>query len=129
MLELVYNSNSITDLEEDDLLAIQNISGDTNSKIGITGCLFYDKSEFVGIMEGKVENVEQLFLKIESDNRHGDISILAKGPIAERQFGEWGMISVIDPVGSVNKADHDLLVANILGLARLAEKDTHGSKV
>tara|TARA_R110001606_G_scaffold274968_2_gene423315 strand:+ start:699 stop:1124 length:426 start_codon:yes stop_codon:yes gene_type:complete len=129
MLELVFNSNSIKELEKDNLVAIQNISGVTNSKIGITGCLFYYKNEFVGILEGKVENVEQLFVKIESDNRHRDISILAKGPIGERQFEDWGMISVTDPVGSVIKTDHDLLVENILALARLAAKGTYGSKV
>jgi len=129
MIELVYHSISTTNLDKDDLLAIQKISEDTNSKIGITGLLLYHKNEFVGILEGNEENVKELYSKIETDNRHKNILILAEGTLRERQFGQWKMISVMDFGALAVKADNDLLVENILGLAQLEEKRTNGSRL
>lgn len=64
MFELVYNSIASTTLKEEDLLAIQKISEDANSKSGITGCLFYRGNQFLGILEGgKQGNREEAFLK------------------------------------------------------------------
>ena len=129
MLELVYHSISTTNLDKDDLLAIQKISEDANSKNGITGFLFYHKNEFVGILEGNEESVKELFSKIERNDKHRNISILVQEAIDERQFTQWNMISVMDPKVSPVNADHGLLVDNVIGLAQLEEKRTHGSRL
>ena len=50
MFELVCSLIALSNLDEDDLLAIQYTSGDANSEIDITGCLFYHGNEYVGFL-------------------------------------------------------------------------------
>lgn|SRR5680860_80192 len=129
MFELVFNSFASANIDKDDLLVVQKISGNTGSKIDITGCLFYHGNQFVGILEGSEENVKEYFSKIERDNKDRNISVLAKGPTKERQFDQWNMISAKGPKNGVVGPRDGLLVQNVLGLAQLTEKRTYESRV
>lgn len=129
MFELVYTYIVATTLKEEDILDIQKISREANKKIDITGCLFYRGNQFVGILEGSKKNVKKLFSKIGRNHNHTDISIVAKGPIMERQFDQWNMISAMGPKNGTVGSDDGLQVMNILGLAQLSEKHTYGSRV
>ncbi|MCK5443153.1 MAG: BLUF domain-containing protein [Maribacter sp.] len=129
MYELAYSSKTPTNLTQVDLSAIQNISGETNLILGITGCLFFHEGDFVGILEGNEKTVKKLFAKIRGDHRHDQIAVLAKGPIEKRQFSQWNMMSCTKGERTPDNAYYNLSVWNILSLSELTEKNTHGSQI
>ena len=57
----------------------------------ITGMLLYMDGTFMQTLEGPAIAVQTLMEKIKSDPRHGDLTILMKGPIWDRSFGTWSM--------------------------------------
>ncbi|TPW26141.1 BLUF domain-containing protein [Pararhizobium mangrovi] len=62
-----------------------------NDKDGITGALLFNAGCFAQVLEGPLDAVERTFERIQQDERHGDVSLLALEPIAERAFGSWAM--------------------------------------
>ncbi len=57
-----------------------------NPPVGITGALMFNAGCFAQVLEGKREVLESTFERIQQDPRHGDVSLLAFEPIAERAF-------------------------------------------
>jgi len=63
-----------------------------NSAQGITGLLIYGRGEFVQLLEGPREAVQQVFNEIISrDQRHGGVSLVWEQAVAQRSFAEWWM--------------------------------------
>ena len=62
-----------------------------NAPIGVTGALMFNAGCFAQVLEGKREILESTFERIQQDSRHGDVSLLAFEPIADRAFGNWSM--------------------------------------
>ena len=91
MLSLIYVSTSIKLLTEYELLDILKISRENNLRRDITGMLLYKGGNFMQVLEGPDEVVNNLFEKIKLDQRHKDVSIISKEQIAARQFSDWGM--------------------------------------
>ncbi|RFC61967.1 BLUF domain-containing protein, partial [Fulvimarina endophytica] len=52
------------------------------------------------VLEGPLANVEAAFERIQQDDRHGDVSLLALDPIETRSFPNWAM-------GFVGTSDRD----------------------
>jgi len=129
MFELTFSSEAVRDLDRSTLSYIQKKSVEANSKMGVTGCLFFHKNKFMGILEGREEEVEKLFAKIKKDNNHKNISVLAKEQIMDRQFKHWNMISCMKEEKRQGKADYHLSVENTLALIEFAEKRNYGSRV
>ncbi len=129
MLELTFSSDAVTDLDRTSLSNIQKKSVDANSKMGVTGLLFFHRNEFVGILEGMDGEVEKRFAKFKMDKNHKNISVLAKGQIMHRHFEHWHLISCIKEKKGPGHADYQLFIKNILALARLDEKRTYGSRM
>jgi hypothetical protein len=53
--------------------------------------LLYKGGNFLQVLEGPEEGVLRLYQKISRDPRHGDVMLLTKEPIQERQFPDWSM--------------------------------------
>ncbi|WP_322514859.1 BLUF domain-containing protein [Rhodopseudomonas palustris] len=62
-----------------------------NPRLGITGALAIGRGVFAQLLEGPRHAVEMVFEKIQRDERHGDVQVLAFGPVAERAFPHWPM--------------------------------------
>jgi hypothetical protein len=62
-----------------------------NPRLGITGALFFDGQQYLQVLEGNSEHVDQLFLKISNDPRHEDVELLAREKISARLFTDWSM--------------------------------------
>ena len=62
-----------------------------NSRVGVTGALMFNSGCFAQVLEGPREAVEAVFERIQQDERHGDVSLLAFGPVADRAFETWSM--------------------------------------
>ena len=70
---------------------ILDASRRNNAPVGITGALMFNAGCFAQVLEGRREVLESTFERIQQDDRHGDVSLLAFEAIEVRTFGEWSM--------------------------------------
>jgi hypothetical protein len=91
MIFLIYASSATQEMTESELLNILNKARENNTKLGITGMLLYHENNFLQVLEGEAEEVENLYQKILLDPRHTQISAIIKRPIVKREFGDWKM--------------------------------------
>ena len=95
MYRLVYYSRNLTASDEvmfapnvEEILAKSRVN---NQRDGITGALLFNAGCFAQVLEGPLEQVEGAFERIQQDERHGDVSLLALEPIDHRSFPNWAM--------------------------------------
>ena len=92
---LVYYSRNL--IASDEAMFASNVekilakSRDNNQRDGITGALLFNAGCFAQVLEGALEQVEAAFERIQQDERHGDVSLLALEPIDHRSFPNWAM--------------------------------------
>ncbi len=91
MKYLIYVSFATIHFSDEDLKILLGSSRENNMKLGITGMLLYAEGNFIQVIEGEGAAIDALYSKITKDDRHRSFSILMKGEIKERNFGEWSM--------------------------------------
>ena len=95
---LVYYSRNKMEGSPDFVLrevrGILYISRINNGRVGVTGALLFNSGCFAQVLEGNQEAVETTFERIQRDERHGDVSLLSFGAVAERSFTNWSMAFV-----------------------------------
>lgn len=57
----------------------------------VTGFLFFDKHNFLQILEGNGLSVNTIFERIQADVRHEDVTVIARSRIVGRRFPVWAM--------------------------------------
>ena len=63
-----------------------------NNALGVTGMLVFHDGTFLRALEGENRAVNEVFASIQNDPRHGDLTVVHRGPGPEqRLFGEWSM--------------------------------------
>lgn len=80
------------------LAGILSVSRTRNAQSDITGALICRPDIYLQLLEGPVGKVETLFDKIEQDDRHVEVRVLVRAPIADRLFPQWAMLH--DPARS-----------------------------
>ena len=65
-----------------------------NSLIGVTGALIFNAGIFAQVLEGARHDVEVTFERIQRDERHGDVQVLAFEEVQSRGFPSWSMAFV-----------------------------------
>ena len=73
------------------ITSILSTSRANNSKVGVTGALMFNAGCFAQVLEGPQSAVEEVFERIQQDERHGDVSLLAFEPVQVRAFEAWSM--------------------------------------
>lgn len=95
LLRAVYCSENRIDRSERKLVeaidAILTQSQSNNQKCGITGALVFNRGVFGQVLEGSAEAIEETFERIQSDDRHGNVTVLDFSPLEERSFRDWSM--------------------------------------
>jgi hypothetical protein len=93
LVELLYCSVSVEpDLTNADLDRILVSARRRNLAQDITGMMIYHQGEFVQILEGRKESIENVYEKfICPDTRHTAINKVLENTITHRSFGEWSM--------------------------------------
>nr|WP_316653560.1 BLUF domain-containing protein [uncultured Gellertiella sp.] len=89
-----YSRNLVSDDETGFAAEIDSILASArrnNPSRGITGALLFNAGCFAQILEGTLDAIEATFERIQQDERHGDVSLLALQPIAARSFPNWAM--------------------------------------
>ena len=74
-----------------ELAAILSASRRNNEKVGVTGALLFNAGCFGQVLEGPRDAVEEVFERIQQDDRHGEVSLLAFAPVPSRAFPNWSM--------------------------------------
>lgn len=91
MFRIMYVSQATRALERPELAALHARARANNRRSGITGMLIYKDGCFVQVLEGEEAVVKHLFAIIQRDTRHREVSLLAEGPLARREFADWSM--------------------------------------
>jgi hypothetical protein len=93
LVELLYNSASVRyPLNNVDLDHILASARRRNVAEKITGMLLYYRGEFVQILEGEKQSVENMYEKfIGPDLRHTALNKVHQNTISHRSFSEWSM--------------------------------------
>lgn len=89
-----YSRNRITGGADELAAGIRSIlatSRANNAKVQVTGALMFNAGCFAQVLEGPQDGVESVFERIQQDERHGDVSLLAFEPVEARAFEAWSM--------------------------------------
>lgn len=100
--QLLYRSRANIEVSPLILACIGHVADERNARLGITGLLCHRDGMFVQALEGPRAAIDSLMAWIAADLRHGDVEILGRRELAEREFGTWSMAIVC--------ADDDLAV-------------------
>lgn len=122
MIELVVNSRASSNLDIQEIEDISNKSYKFNTENNITGCLLYHNHQFLHILEGEEDVIEQLLARVNLDKRHCDMIILMRGNKKERSFNKWNLA-----YGSIN--ENDLFVKNFIAFSNIAQKPTKATEL
>jgi hypothetical protein len=71
--------------------SILTASQRNNPRLQLTGALIFNGGVFAQVLEGPNGSVEATFEKIQQDQRHGDVQVLAFDRADDRVFEKWSM--------------------------------------
>lgn len=71
--------------------AILSVARAKNASLGVTGALIFNDGFFGQVLEGPLKAVEEVFEKIQIDERHCDVVVLDLKPVTQRGFPHWSM--------------------------------------
>lgn len=81
----------------DDVLTVSQLN---NERRGVTGALVIDGDRIVQVLEGVPEVLDPLYDLISRDPRHRDLTVLLRRSVETRQFPNWSMAWILEPLGS-----------------------------
>ena len=88
---LIYKSTSTEPVNPMMVKSIEEQSRDYNRCLEVTGILVASQSEFLQVLEGRIEAVNQVYNKILRDKRHVDVTLLSYDLVEGRAFEDWSM--------------------------------------
>lgn len=93
ILQIAYLSKRKHDVTDEDIVdGIVLPSLAKNRSLGITGCLWFDRTHFFQVLEGTPEAIENLFAVIATDDRHESVDrILTEDTGGVRRFERFGL--------------------------------------
>lgn len=91
MHHIIYMSQAVLPLSEQDLTTLLQHARYSNEQQQITGALLYQYGRFLQLMEGEEADVVALYERIVRDSRHKAIIKLADKSIPHRSFADWAM--------------------------------------
>jgi hypothetical protein len=91
LIRLIYASKISSHFSQGDIDHILESSSRNNPRFHLSGILTFNDDYFLQCIEGSRVNVNQLYHKILTDNRHYDPAIVKYEEIDQRDFSEWMM--------------------------------------
>lgn len=128
---LLYTSSSrlapseLTIDEQVDAIARQAAA--RNEAAGVTGLLVFVEGQFIQILEGESDAVEEVFERICCDFQHSNLKLIDLIAVKERLFGAWHMARLCEGQDPGSSLDDELRnVRYLLGVnARVAVERLH----
>jgi hypothetical protein len=90
MLRLIYGSQPFG-FDEATLRGILLDARRCNTRDGITGALVCRHDLYLQLLEGPEAMVEACLARIQADDRHLDLHMIARDKVQERMFPHWAM--------------------------------------
>ncbi len=91
MLRLIYFSTARLGLDPADLENILSHAVASNVARGVTGILLYNGQNFLQVLEGPRQAVEELYARIGQDGRHTGVALIKTEDVSTLSYPEWGM--------------------------------------
>lgn len=94
---LIYVSQAVRPMTQDELAEILRISREHNVRDAITGLLIYrfspadGRGNFMQLLEGEEPTVRDAYARIAADQRHHTKIVLEEGDTPDRNFPDWSM--------------------------------------
>ncbi|WP_339658379.1 BLUF domain-containing protein [uncultured Polaribacter sp.] len=127
MFELVYYSIINTQKGKTSIQIMDEIlskSREFNSHKNITGCLLFRNNVFLQLLEGKKEDVQNLYSSIKKDNRHSNVTLIIEQDVEERMFPDWSMAFY---ESTNTNADMNQFIKNIIFFSENSDKQTEAT--
>jgi hypothetical protein len=115
--QLIYLSKASRQLDSVDFLKLLTVARENNINLRVTGSLFYNGGWFLQVLEGDLPVIQELYRKIEQDDRHMQAKVLYLEPAKSRTFSRWtmNMINLEEEHDSKYHVLRDLLDAAVKG--------------
>lgn len=91
MNQILYTSTAVVPFKQDELQQLLEVARRNNSSKSITGMLLYCNSNFIQLLEGEQDHIDELFSLICLDGRHKDVVKIMESSIETPQFPDWSM--------------------------------------
>lgn len=91
LIHCIYCSAATAELGPEGRRELLDRARVNNARFGVTGMLLYVDGSYFQVLEGETEAVDELFLRIAGDPRHGGVTEIIREPIAARRFPDWSM--------------------------------------
>ena len=75
----------------EDLKSLEVEAATRNKELKVSGFLVYDGFHFFQYIEGLKGVIEELYKKIQVDDRHTSVTTLSEGSLGDLLFTTWGM--------------------------------------
>lgn len=108
MHQLIYTSEARPGLSQEEVFRIVEQSARNNPSADITGFLLFQSGRFLQVIEGPLMALEMLLAQLAQDDRHRDLRVLSRLPIAERSFPRWRMRRVGVKGNALDELEHAL---------------------
>ncbi len=66
-------------------------AAEKNQSLGISGSMVFRKNHFLQVLEGPIQNVNELYARLIKDIRHSGLVLVSYERIFTRDFQNWGM--------------------------------------
>lgn len=106
-----YLSNS-SKLKGEEIEELLIDTKNNNNRLGISGVLIYANETFFQVIEGKADQVESLFAKIESDKRHFNVLKLFEITTLNKKFERFNFKYISNRNDRVTNALTDFIEIN-----------------
>ncbi len=126
--QLIYRSKAQPTMKQEQIRQIIDEAMAFNGRVGITGCLVYDRGYFLQLLEGEEKAVDELYKKIKKDARHSEAEILSTGYTKKRIFESWRM-GYVELLAKTTEEKEELAENAKNELANASTKDDFTSKV
>lgn len=91
MHRIIYLSTAAYPLEKEEINILLKNCSLFNAKNNVSGILLYIECNFIQVLEGEKNVIQDLFEKIKADKRHKGVISVINESIEQRQFGTWSM--------------------------------------
>lgn len=91
MERILYTSRASTDLPSDEVFKIIETSARNNPSRDVTGFLIFHQGQFLQLVEGEAQALDELLEVLKRDPRHCDLIVHYREPALERCFPNWRM--------------------------------------
>ncbi|WP_317897669.1 BLUF domain-containing protein [Aurantibacillus circumpalustris] len=129
MFELIYCSVAKPEITMEDISSILNTSRSFNKNNNITGCLLYHEGEFIQLLEGEKNSVQDLFSNIRRDKRHTHVRLVNEEHVVGRAFENWNMAFYDLTSAEYSPIVKTLFIENMMVFSDLANKPTETAKL